>query len=470
MKYLYGADVKKIQTYISDSSKLREIAGASELVEYVCTELFDLYRGSAGDIIIAAAGKIRAVFDRREDVERIMLGFPKLVGETAEGLQFIQSVVELPDGEVCRGNADELEKRLAQEVPAVSARKDWSVVDKAPRSGRPVAKYDGEEKLDLAAVQKSDAVNRHWKNLRKSFGVDRFPSDNAELSGADSFIAVIHADGNSLGKKLMALPGGAEYGKRWKAFSQELDAATAAAAKRAYESLETKQFRPIILGGDDLTAVCAADCAIDFTRVYLEAFREETARREALGELTACAGIAFIKDNYPFHFGLELAEQLCGEAKSRAKKIDKEHVPSCLMFSLELGSFVEAGFDDIRSRRLTAGEVGMDFGPYKTGGDVPLPDIADLLDAARAVAGFNPLKTGVRRFISELHVSRDSAGFLARRVQQIAEEKSRDHLGKFMAALGRLTGKSGDLNDLLTNAGDKTPALDLLVLSKFVKA
>ena len=96
--------------------------------------------------------------------------------------------------------------------------------------------------------------------------------------------------------------------------------------------------------------------------------------------------------------------------------------------------------------------------------------IADLLDAARAVAGFNPLKTGVRRFISELHVSRDSAGFLARRVQQIAEEKSRDHLGKFMAALGRLTGKSGDLNDLLTNAGDKTPALDLLVLSKFVKA
>lgn len=486
MKYLYGADVKKIQTYISDSSKLKEIAGASELVECVCTDLFDEFSGKTGDTIIAAAGKIRAVFDHREDVERLMLGFPKTVGEKAEGLQLVQSVVELPENEVCKKDADELEKRLAQEMPMVSARKDWSFVDKAPRSGHPVYQYDGGEKNDLAAVQKRNAVDRHWKELRKRFGVWKFPSDNTELAGTDSFIAVIHADGNSLGQKLMKLPDGPEFGQRWKAFSQELDAATAAAAKRAYESSADKKFRPIILGGDDLTVVCSADSAIDFTRSYLEAFREETGKRDVLGELTACAGIAFIKDSYPFHFGLELAEQLCKAAKKRAKALDKERVPSCLMFTLELGSFVEADFDDIRKRRLTAGSAGLDFGPYKTSGNAPLPDVADLIAAAGIIAKCNPLKTGIRRFVSELSVNSASAAFLARRVQQVAAEKHGKVLLEFMEALGALTGRSGTLDELLLRpeppCGEtrktqrrntpetRTPALDLLVLAKFVNS
>lgn len=470
MKYLYGADAKKIQSYISDSSKLKEIAGASELVEYVCTDLFDDFRGSAGEIIISAAGKIRAVFDSREDVERIMLSFPKLVSEKAEGLQIIQSVVELEKDEVFRDDTDKLEKQLAQELPANSPIRDWSVIDKAPRSGRPVAEYIEGEALDRGAVQKRDAVDKHWKKLRKDFGVNSFPYDHSKLAGTDSFIAVIHADGNSLGKKLMGLPPGNEYGRRWKKFSQELDAATKAAAKRAYKSMGDTRFRPIILGGDDLTVVCAADSALQFTQCYLEAFQEETSSRSELGELTACAGIAFIKDSYPFHFGLELAELLCHEAKNRAKRIDEEHVPSCLMFSLELGSFVESDFEAICSRRLTAGEVGMDFGPYKTGGDAKLPNVSDLAAAAEVLGDCTPLKNGIRRFISELHVSRTSACFLARRLQQIAMEKYPKKLQSLLQSLGNLTGKTDNLEELLIGANSKTPALDLMILSKFVKS
>ena len=43
-KYLYGAAVQGIQGFIFQTNKLREIVGASELVEEICTDMFvDLF-------------------------------------------------------------------------------------------------------------------------------------------------------------------------------------------------------------------------------------------------------------------------------------------------------------------------------------------------------------------------------------------------------------------------------------------
>lgn len=469
MRYLYGADVKKIQGYISGSSRLTEIAGASELVEYVCTDLFDEFTGNSGAVekIIAAAGKIRAVIADRETAEKIMSGFPKCVVEAADGIQFVQAIVEIAH-EVTAADSHQLESRLQQEMPMPSPLRDWSVVAKYPRSGKPVAELCGGESLDRAAFQKRRAVDQHWKKLRRKFGVPGFPSDFKKIAGTDSFIAVIHADGNSLGQKLMKLEGGAQYESRWKAFSQELDDATTMAALTAYRGLGEKKFRPIILGGDDLTVICSADEAIGFTKRYLEAFRDETAKKPSLQELTACAGIAFIKENYPFHFGLELAELLCSEAKKRAKARTVSPVPSCLMYGLELGSFIESGFDDIKRRRLTAGKVTLDFGPYATSGSGGLPQLEDMLEAARTLAGRNPLRTGLRRYLSELHVDRVSADFLARRIQQVAEEKDPGRLQRLLAALEKITGRGGGLENSLVNGQGRSPVLDLLVLAKFM--
>ena len=39
-KYLYGAAVQGIQDFIFKTNKLKEIVGASELVEQVCTSQF----------------------------------------------------------------------------------------------------------------------------------------------------------------------------------------------------------------------------------------------------------------------------------------------------------------------------------------------------------------------------------------------------------------------------------------------
>ena len=39
-KYLYGASVQGIQSFIFQTNKLKEIIGASELVEEICTSMF----------------------------------------------------------------------------------------------------------------------------------------------------------------------------------------------------------------------------------------------------------------------------------------------------------------------------------------------------------------------------------------------------------------------------------------------
>ena len=47
-KYLYGASVQGIQQFIFQTNELKDIVGASELVESICTELFKKVVGKDG--------------------------------------------------------------------------------------------------------------------------------------------------------------------------------------------------------------------------------------------------------------------------------------------------------------------------------------------------------------------------------------------------------------------------------------
>jgi hypothetical protein len=63
MKYLYGAAIQGIQSYIFQTDKLKEIVGASELVERICTEFFKNGFGNGKfkeeNKILSAAGNIK---------------------------------------------------------------------------------------------------------------------------------------------------------------------------------------------------------------------------------------------------------------------------------------------------------------------------------------------------------------------------------------------------------------------------
>ena len=77
-KYLYGASVQGIQSFIFQTNKLKEIVGASGLVEEICTNLFEenfARKGIACELVVSAAGNVKCIFDKEEDwVSRKLVG------------------------------------------------------------------------------------------------------------------------------------------------------------------------------------------------------------------------------------------------------------------------------------------------------------------------------------------------------------------------------------------------------------
>ena len=258
--------------------------------------------------------------------------------------------------------------------------------------------------------------------------------DIKDLTGENDWIAIIHADGNSLGEVVKAL--GSEDGEKLCEFSKNLDEATKLAAQEAYKKIKKEYkgkidfkkhpIRPIVLGGDDLTVICRGDIAIDFVKEYIDQFEQETQKLPSK-KLTACAGIAFIKSSYPFSFGYELAETLCDMAKKDAKSdviknANGGKVPSCLMFHKVQSSFVE-DYESIKQKELTLKDgSSLCYGPYYLTEQTDRWTIKELCDKANEFANEenNSVKTSVREWLTKMHEDTEVAKQYSERVKAIS--------------------------------------------------
>ena len=97
-KYLYGASVQGIQQFIFQTNELKDIVGASELVESICTELFKKVVGQRwkeANQVISAAGNVKYIFEDKAECEEVVRNFPREVMTNAAGVTISQAVVEL---------------------------------------------------------------------------------------------------------------------------------------------------------------------------------------------------------------------------------------------------------------------------------------------------------------------------------------------------------------------------------------
>ncbi len=449
--YLYGFTIHSIQGYIFQTYKLKEIAGASELVEQICTTEFAKmidkdFEGFKDDpyAIRNAAGNIRYIFTDETLCKKVVREFPKRVLEFAPGVQICQAVIgteEMPGAT----DFEKLEKLLTDQrnSPIRPVDLGYMAINRSRKTGLPSVEREtvlGEEMIyDRATKKKLDLIN-HQKISRinlaffgEGISDDKVPVDVEKIVASKnseySWLAVIHADGNNMGLALQNL-GKEEMAKTnypiaSQKFSRAIDLSTKTAAQKAFlevfpqhkiDNTSDIPFRPIIVGGDDLTVVCRADLALAFTKAYLEKFEEQTEINFAGFELlknglTACAGIAFIKVSYPFHYAVNLAEKLCEHAKKDAKlRIDeKGRVPSCLMFHKVQDSFVER-YQDIIERELTAEKsvCRFDFGPYYVNQE---PKIEKLLENIKQLDGKegNAIKSTLRQWLKDLHYNKSLA-------------------------------------------------------------
>lgn len=443
--YLYGAAVQGIQDFIFQTNELRDIVGASELVEQICTNAFEEFtKGVDGEPVVMAAGNIKFIFRSREDCERAVLLFPKKVMEMAPGVTISQAVVKYEIESGFGKAVDELEAKLRtqrnKKSPSITIGKIG--MQRSRKTGRPVVFRDGQEHLDASIIEKRK-YNRPLTLCEKFFGfkpkAELFSYNIGDMTGNNDWIAVIHADGNGLGAIVQ------KVGKNiadFRFFSEELDRATRKSAQEAYAELsEVAHFlpekpipiRPIVLSGDDMTVICRGDLAFDLCRLFLERFEENTkilapvlkkyqVFENGNDHLTACAGIAFIKSSYPFYYGYDLAEDLCTRAKKDAKAGDvaQKRAPSCLMFHKVQDSFV-VSFDEISRRELTTSTASFEYGPYYLDEKENRFTIERLAAICAMLEGEdgNAVKTDIRQWLSLMHTSEGSAKQKERRVSSL---------------------------------------------------
>lgn len=529
-KYLYGAAVQGIQDFIFKTNKLKEIVGASELVEQVCTTKFARMLGKeAGDLatdpnaIVNAAGNIKYIFDDYGACQDVVRLFPKTIVEHAPGITISQAVVRYENDSEFENSVLQLEANLRAQrnKPMRSATIGLMGIERSRQTGLSVVykKEKPDAHLDAGTWKKlyDDEKRRQTtlKICKDAFGENVKPEQVAynieHMTGNNDWLAIIHADGNGLGQVVQKI--GTEAGK-FKAFSQDLDAATKQAARDAFVSLGIKlekgekfPIRPIVLSGDDHTLICRADLAIPYVKTFIEKFEEHTKTKlkdklwykdKDTGEkkdiftdgskfLSACAGIAFIKSSYPFYYGYQLAEELCGIAKKDTKAnydFDKGNLPaSCIMFHKVQDSFV-TNYEDIVKRELTPVKAdkekniigySLKFGPYYINkvSKMNVPDgrwTIDTLTAENADKLFKEemlgVKTGLRQWLTAVA---DNSEYAKQRMKRLKDILTQRELTEALAIIKAAFDDWDDEKNYKWKEGDKKekrfPIYDMLILN-----
>lgn len=339
-----------------ESASLRELTQKLHAQSWGCAD--------GPTVINAMSGKALIAVPDRESGRRLVQEATRIAVTEMPGLQFSGFVSErsfawsdieytLHDCslEVHRGIA---ELRADAHQP-IERYRQWPLADICATSGLPAREAHNDKgqrvRASALALAKHGAIAR-WSERVKSLGSDkarimeRFADLEARFDKARKW-AVVHADGNGLGgmfqsfaEKVDAIkptrPGGAgsvppnaHYARTLCEFSIAIDAATQAAFSAALCVFGTGEdgpgfvpVVPIILGGDDLTAITDANQALAFTAEFLRQYEQQTRASQTIRALTgqqgltACAGVAIIGRHYPFHHAYALAEALIGSAKS----------------------------------------------------------------------------------------------------------------------------------------------------------
>jgi hypothetical protein len=346
-------------------------------------------------------------------------------------------------------------------------------------------------KLDGVA---SRFLNTELRNARPPYvfprNIDPREGDEEDnplfpFRGADTRIAVIHADISGLGETYLRASGIARTTGDMLKLSTDIERAVEEAAKAAVArilipathpwKIDTSRLRlvparPIVLAGDDFTIIIRADLALPFTAVLLEEIEKQTeaalkqhpAKLGLPGFLSACAGVAIVKRGQPFLMAYEVADGLCSFAKRAAKSgRARAPFPSGIAFHL-VGSTMQEDYGTILASEMTAGDLTLTANPYWLGrlaGEMGKTSWSGLHRLAREIKNVDAGRGGLRRLRALVF---EDMGNLRARWKRWCEVAKPDPL---LAALTEM-GVATDPRDHapLFDAGRRTPLFDALDL------
>ncbi len=413
-KFAVLIEATSIQHYIFSSNKLTENIGASYIIEkllYGENGLMDeilkhllgqdfninLWKG-ARDIepdspceVGYIGGGNTLVFFESEDLAKIfiksfstkcLLKYPSL-----------RIVIGVKSGFDTANYKDEYEKllkdlkgRKASYVPNVSIAKHGITTD-CPWSNEAAEVYNKKSSnyISMSSSSKLNASEQSLKNQNNIFpclnGIYKLPNEIDKM-GQDkeaSYIAVVHIDGNGMGKIFSDINDIKELRKKSRAVSDKANSAMAKLIEHVIKIKEDKKLtdlkfkendnflpiRPILVGGDDVTFICEGRMGMYLAEKFIGYFYDEPERikdSQSPEKLMdgACAGVAIVKSHFPFYKAVKLAEDLCGEAK----KSSRTDPGSYISFYYSATTF-SGTIEELRGKTHVAQSGELYFGPYK---------------------------------------------------------------------------------------------------------
>jgi hypothetical protein len=370
---LVVVDVSGIQDYVFRTNDLQHHLGASELVRratstWVYEQLIALPNNMPGadvllddkhiersdvaaEVLYSGGGNAVLLFDDPAQAKEFIQALTRTALLEAPGLNVTVASrpFEWHDENACDLGArvgellgDDLRRKKQRGRDVGGELLGLGVTADCEFTGLPAIKRGGKEDQRISAeiAAKLAMVSGADKRLKDEIGGDDFVRDFDEFGakGESSYIAVIHADGNRMGKRFEALAKAGlrnrDYISAVRALSASVNEASQAALRVTADAIRKMPhengersgfspfkngkmlFRPIIFGGDDATFVCDGRLGLTVAARYLEEFAQQKLKeRDGEKHPTARAGIAIVKTHFPFGQAYRLAEELAKSAK-----------------------------------------------------------------------------------------------------------------------------------------------------------
>lgn len=426
------------QAYIFATNKLRNVVGASELLYRVGTSYVEraVYEATGRsfrvdeilkeprieddadtqlEVVVATSGKAMLLARDGEIARRFVTAWSRMVVTEAPGLDAIAVFSDHPvdpkmplsdrSSASYLGAFRETERnmsklRMSGCTSPMRRFQRLPIVADCAFSGMPASVRDQSDQLISASLdaQRSAVMDEEHVGRMRDLHVSINTSSGLSSLERCAWLAVVHADGNGLGQLFINFDElvskyirehqkrdacGRDYIDLYRKFSSALDRISRSAFSKTIDEVWPDQDQdekrplivPIVVGGDDLTAVMDGEKSIGFAERFMTNFCKGTKDNSDVSSLLSCvkdnnmprlgmcAGISIAKPHFPFSLSYRMAEELMKNAKQVKNKFGKDSI--ALDFHILYDS-ISTSIGDIRRKLVhgTDGEVVLTAKPY----------------------------------------------------------------------------------------------------------
>lgn len=359
MEALVLWEISKKQQYIFSSNRLKENRGASIIIEDISEKMpYDFEEDYKEDLVYNGGGSSLYKFCSIDRARGFIKNISVKVLRDYPGVELFMVIEEYDKKkDKVTESIDNAYKKLAiKKNRRVNSggQLSFGIERLCESTGFPASfKERDDETIRYVSREiktKIDNSNGNSKKFDYLLPVQDSIRDFRDLTkGEKNYIAVVHIDGNQMGKKLQMLKDGFkyegnnieetndEYLKALKQFSDDIKNAYEGSFKYMAGKIQENEegelnkvtkigegkfpLIPIIIAGDDVTYVTNGKIGIESARLFIEHLNSYKININGQAiELNACAGIAITRVGHQFYRAYELAEDLCNNAKKKVLK------------------------------------------------------------------------------------------------------------------------------------------------------